>query len=328
MYEFCGPAGRYRRLGCAAVAVVAGAGVATAGGAAAGDLSAPAATATVSASVATTGGGDAGGPALRLPAFVGAGAIEQMKASIAGFWRLPVEGLADFAETVRRAGSGGSAASPTSDAARASDPDGVGGRRFGELASTLSDARRDAGEVRALSDEVRLRADELSRRFSIGTWAMGSGAAAAATIPAFAAADTADERASSVAMQTSVRASPDQNPFRDLIESLAAPRPVAPDFSSQMGLGSTPATETAGSGAAGTNAVPRAHQNGNSAKQGGVTPAVVTRPVDRSEKAVGTGSLAPHAAPLPARPRRAKLTNRTSRPPIAARADAAPSIGW
>ncbi|MFN3868453.1 MAG: hypothetical protein ACK4MF_05240 [Hyphomicrobiaceae bacterium] len=243
------------------------------------------------------GGGEAGGLMQRLPSFVGASAVERMKTGIANFWLVPAEGFASFA---RASGPDiGSGPSTVGAAGPWAQPQGQLARRF-DLVRTLDDARRDAGEVRALSDEVRLRADELSQRFSIGAWAMGSAAAARAMIQPTPPQDGATTQVGNSPLQPTARAGVDHNPFRDLIDTLLAPSSKAPDFSNQMALGHKASVEkqpidaVSAQGAVASPATPSSPS---------APPAHTAAP-----KVAVASLLAPQSTPLPSRPRRPKAT--------------------
>ena len=175
-----------------------------------------------------------------------------------------------------------------------------------DFSGTLPDARRDAGEARVLSEEVRSRAEELSRRFAIGAWAIGSNAAASEI-----AIKVVDEPAAAAWRPDPAVVSPPVSTLPGTVTTLsaaasavpraqgdgpgraetAATRPT-PDLEGRMGLGH---------GNLEPQAPPVAREQPTAI--GAVSSRQVTTvPIALTESA----SLAPAMAPPPARPRSAK----------------------
>ncbi|MBL8564363.1 MAG: hypothetical protein JNM89_01450 [Hyphomicrobiaceae bacterium] len=172
-----------------------------------------------------------------------------------------------------------------------------------DLSGTLTDARRDAGEARVLSEEVRSRAEELSRRFAIGAWAIGSNAAASEI-----AIKVADEPAASGWRPDPAVVSPPVVALPGTVTTLATAAAAAPRAQGDAGqqaetAASRPVPELEGRmGLGHGNVAPPAPTDQ------ATTPATVSsRPVTTLPIALtDSPSLAPAMAPLPARPRSAK----------------------
>lgn len=176
-----------------------------------------------------------------------------------------------------------------------------------DFSSTLFRARRDTGEVRALVEEVRRRAEEISQRFVAGSWQqtpVTAGAAsvsvatggpfvagpdtpaAAAAVEIAAPAQTTDTRSGAVTEATAPSA-PTLAASEGRAPDSAAPRPAASPPEGRMALGVT----------------------GGDTGEEAALPAVVGAADDRFrgaaiEPAAGIDivtTAAPRAAPAPAR---------------------------
>ena len=182
-----------------------------------------------------------------------------------------------------------------------------------DLSGTLTDARRDAGEARVLSEEVRSRAEELSRRFAIGAWAIGSNAAASEI-----AIKVVDEPAASAWRPDPSVVSPPVGTLPGTVTTLATAVAAAPRAQGDVGrLAETPASrpvpELEGRmGLGHGNLAPPAPREQATAPGQVSSRPVTTVPIALTESA----SLAPAMAPLPARPRSAKRKS-TGTPAVA-----------